>query len=111
MKRQQRHSRGYSGTHVTTRHLDELLHSALVQVNEVYQGRPDLVLASWPTTIGPELAKMTEAISFYDGVLVVKVRNSTLYSLLSQRDKPRVLAALRQQVPSIPIRNIVFRMG
>jgi hypothetical protein len=41
----------------------------------------------------------------------VKVKNSTLHSLLSQNDKPRILQLLRQQFPNAEIKNIYFRIG
>ena len=54
---------------------------------------------------------MTEAISFKDGVLTVKVKNSTLHSLLTQYDKPRILNSLKQKFPTAGIRNVHFRIG
>ena len=54
---------------------------------------------------------MTQAVAFADGVLVVKVKNSTLHSLLSQNDKLRILTMLRQKFPRVEIHNICFRIG
>lgn len=103
--------KGYDGTKLTTHRVSDLLQVVLGQIGEVYCERPDLVLAAWPEVIGAKLAPMTEALSFIDGVLVVKVRNSTLHSLLSQNDKPRIVQSLRLKFPNISIKNIVFRMG
>lgn len=89
----------------------ELLPRVLSKVNSNYQMRPDLVLAAWPEIIGDKLAMMTAAVTFMDGILTVKVKNSTLYSLLSQNDKPRVLNLLRKKFPGTEIKNIVFRIG
>lgn len=101
----------YDGTGVTTHKFSDLLPVVLSQISETYQDRPDLILSSWPEVIGPNLASMTQAVSFSDGVLSVKVKNSTLYSLLSRHDKPRILAALRQRFPKICINNIWFKIG
>lgn len=106
-----RKSKNYDGTQITTHKVTDLLPRVLTQIHNVYQDRPDLILACWPEVIGPKLASMTQAVSFQDGILTVKVKNSTLYSLLSQHDKPRILNALRQKFPSIGIKNIVFRIG
>lgn len=106
-----RKSKYYDGTEVTTYKVTDLLPKVLVEIQHVYQDRPDLILACWPEVIGPKLAAMTQALSFVDGILVVKVKNSTLYNLLNQYDKPRVLHSLRQKFPSITIKNIVFRIG
>ena len=110
-RRLQRTPRDYDGSGVTTHRMSELLSVVLTDIGEVYEERPDLVLASWPEVIGQKLAHMTQAVSFIDGVLLVKVRNSTLYSLLNQHDRPKILNSLRQKFPKIPIKNIVFRIG
>jgi len=91
--------------------MNELLPAVLSSVFEVHQDRPDLILASWPEIIGQKLATMTNAVSFINGVLTVKVKNSTLYSLLSQHDKPKILKELQQKFPKAKIQNIMFRIG
>lgn len=103
--------KNYDGTGVTTHKVSDLLPTVLSQINETYQDRPDLVLAAWPEVIGSKLAAMTQAISFHDGVLTVKVKNSTLHSLLSRHDKFRILAAIRRRFPKVYIQNIIFRIG
>jgi hypothetical protein len=101
----------YDGTQVTSHRMADLLPHVLAKIGEVYQKRPDLILAMWPEIIGPKLAVMTQAVSFAEGVLVVKVKNSTLHSLLSQNDKLRILTILRQKFPRVEITNISFRIG
>jgi Dna[CI] antecedent, DciA len=92
-------------------HLKELLPSVLGKIGSAYQERPDLVLAAWPEIIGPKLAPMTEALSFVEGVLTVKVRHSTLYSLLRQYERDKLLRQLREKFPGTAIKRIAFRMG
>jgi hypothetical protein len=106
-----RKSKNYDGPGVTNTLVSDLLTKALSRIGHSYQGRPDLILAAWPDLVGQKLAVMTEAVSFQDGILNVKVKNSTLYSLLNQNDKPRLLNLLRKQFPKVLIRTIVFRMG
>jgi hypothetical protein len=103
--------RNYSGTEVTSHLIGELLPSVLSGIGAVYEQRPDLILAVWPSIIGPQLAPMTQAVSFIEGVLVVKVKNSTLHSLLSQKERPRILQILRQRFPNVDIKSILFRMS
>lgn len=110
-RKRRRTPKDYDGTAVTTHHVSELLTSVLANIGETYQDRPDLLLAAWPEVIGTKLSPMTQAVSFSDGVLLVKVKNSTLHSLLSQHDKPRILSTLRQMFPKITIKNILFRIG
>ncbi len=106
-----RKPKNYDGPGVTSALVSDLLTKALSNIGHSYQARPDLVLAAWPDVIGHKLKAMTEAISFQDGILYVKVKNSTLYSLLNQNDKPRLLNILRKRFPKMPIKTIVFRMG
>lgn len=101
----------YDGPIPTTRHISQVLPRILHDIGKRYQDRPDLVLAAWPDVIGEKLAPMTQAISFSDGFLVVKVNNSTLYSLLTQNDKPRLLKNLRDKFPQTTIKSIVFQLG
>lgn len=103
--------KNYDGTRVTNHSFSTLLSSVLTQIGERHQARPDLVLAAWPEVIGAKLAGMTKALTFQDEVLVVAVRNSTLLSLLNQHEKQRLVIALREKFPSVPIKNIFFRIG
>ena len=103
--------RGYAGTETTGRHIRDVLPSVLKEIGANFQDRPDLILATWSQIIGQKLAPMTQAVSFEGGLLFVKVKNSSLYSLLSQHERPRLLRELRQKFPSVTIRNIIFRMG
>lgn len=111
VKNTRRTPRNYDGTQVTTHKFNELLPSVLEQIGESYKERPDLILAAWPGIIGTKLATMTQAVSLEEGVLIVKVKNSTLHSLLTQRDKPRILQLLRSKFPKVNIKNILFRIG
>jgi hypothetical protein len=101
----------FQGTQATNSLLSSLLVSALGRIGESYNDRPDLIMASWPEIIGAKLAPMTEATSFEEGVLTVKVKNSTLHSLLSVHEKPKLLKSLKEKFPSITIRNIIFKIG
>lgn len=103
--------RNYDGPEVTTHHLHDIMPSVLSHISTTFADRPDLILAEWPNIIGKTLAPMTEAVSFIDGVLTVKVKNSTLYSLLCHHDKPKLLEALQKKFPKIRIKTILFRIG
>lgn len=103
--------KNYDGNKLTAHRISDVLPQVLEQITENFSDRPDLILASWPEVIGPKLASMTKAISFQDGVLTVLVRNSTLYSLLNQNDKPKILAILRNKFPKIVIKTVLFRIG
>jgi hypothetical protein len=102
--------KNYDGSELTTHQMTDVLPHVLAKISEMRQDRSDLILASWPDVIGPQLAPLTQAVSFKEGVLVVKVKNSTLYSLLNQNDKPKILNRLRQKFPNVAITNIYFRI-
>jgi len=101
----------YSYDIMTSKQIKNLLPAILGEIGKGFQMRPDLVLAAWPEIIGEKLAPMTQAVSFSDGILTVKVKNSTLLSLLSQHERLKLLKSLQQKFPSITIKNIMFRIG
>lgn len=103
--------RYYDGPLTTTHHIRGLLPLFLEEIGRKIDDRPDLVMAAWPEVIGPHLAALTKALSFMNGVLTVKVSNSTLFSLLSQNDKPRLIQNLRDKFPGTLIKTIFFRLG
>ena len=111
IKKAKRTPRNYRGSALTTHHLSDLLDHALVFIDEKYQERPDLIVAAWPEVIGPKLAGMTRALSFVEGELTVAVKNSTLYSLLNQHERPRLLKELRQRFSKVEIKAITFRIA
>lgn len=103
--------RNYDGTQPTGKLLRQLLPELLGQIGASHQERPDLILAAWAQVIGERLSPMTQAVSFHEGILTVKVKNSTLHSLLSQHERPRLLRSLREKFPNAKIHNIIFRIG
>lgn len=102
----------YDSTAVSTKHLQDLLPAVVRRFSEKYQERPQSVLAAWPKIIGKELAPLTKASRFDNGVLYVTVKNSTLLSLLSNPvDKQKILQTAKQMLPASNISNIIFRIG
>ncbi len=110
-KKYQRTPYKYDGTYTTTHQIHHLLPFVLAKIGDVYQQRPDLILSSWPEIIGSMFSSMTQAVAFKEGVLHVKVKNSTLFSLLNQNEKPRLLSLLRKRFPQVEIKTILFRVG
>lgn len=100
-----------SSTASTTKNIRHILPGVLKKIGKRYEERPDLILAAWPLLVGERIASMTKASSFVDGILTIKVKNSSLLSLLTQHERPRLLRELRAQFSSAKIRNIRFRIG
>lgn len=72
---------------LTNKLLVNLLPKMLERIVAIQKDRPDLIVSAWREIIGKDLAVMAKAIGFEKGVLMVKVSNSTLYSLLAQHEK------------------------
>jgi hypothetical protein len=103
--------RNFDGTFPTGKAIDGLLREALVSISKQAGCQGHEVLAAWGEVLGPKFANLTKAVALQDGVLTVKVKSSTLYSLLHQHEKPRLLEKLQMLFPHAEIRDIVFRIG
>jgi hypothetical protein len=103
--------RYYDGPQLTSHHLRDLLPAVLRGIANRVEQQPTAVVEAWPHVIGPELAPLTRAVRFEDGLLTVKVSDSTLYALLSRHERPELLRNLRARFPKTSIKNIVFRIG
>lgn len=102
---------GSQETRSPLRHIRSVLPKLLSQIAGSVEQGGEAVLAIWPELVGPKIAPMTQAVSFVDGILTVKVRNSSLYSLLEVHEKKKLIQALRKRLPTLKIYNIVFRVG
>ncbi|MGL4540208.1 MAG: DUF721 domain-containing protein [Candidatus Rhabdochlamydia sp.] len=96
---------------LTNKLLVNLLPKMLERIAAMQKDRPDLIVSAWQEIIGEKFSAMAKAIGFENGILMVKVSNSTLYSLLAQHEKKRLLQMLRKKFPSIEIKTIHFRIG
>ena len=99
----------YKRTACTSKHIRDVLPGVMSGIGKVFKDRPDLIVNAWPEVVGSRLAPQTRAVSFVDGFLNVKVKNSTLLSLLTQ-DKRRVVQSLRAKFPKTKIKSVVFRL-
>ena len=111
MKDNARIPKNYKGIQPTGRSLSSLLPKVLEGINQTHALRPDLVLAAWPELVGEKIAKLSKAVKFEGGCLLVKVKSSTLLNILQQYEKKRLIGALKKQFPDAGIKNIIFRIG
>lgn len=110
-KSYKRTPRNYNGISSPHKEIKEILPSLLFQIEKSSFSSDHTILSAWPEIIGEKLSSFTEAVSFKEGVLFVKVKTQTLYSLLCQHEKERLLHVLQKKFPDAQIRKIVFRMG
>lgn len=101
----------YEGSQPTGRTIKDLLEPILDQVEKVTHDKPMKLIEAWPEIVGEKVAPMTRAVSVENGVFLVKVHNSTLYSLLELHEKSRLLNMIQNAFPHLKIRKILFRMG
>lgn len=104
--------RGFSSdSRLTTKQIRDILPQILSRISTNFDQQPYLIINSWPEIVGERVAKMTQAVSFSDGVLLVRVNNSSLYTLLHQYDKPKIVKKLRERFPQTLIKTVLFRLG
>jgi hypothetical protein len=100
------------GSATTSQQLKDLARRYLAHLEQRIQSKPRAILELWPTVIGPAFAGMTRAEKFEQGVLYIRVSNSSLLSLLhSPAERGRLVQALGRQAPDVEIKDISFRIG
>ena len=100
--------KNYVGTGNPVKRMADLLPEVLVDLGRNVGDSKEQIFKFWHDLVGEKIAPLTEPVSFIDGVLTVKVKSSTLYSLLVTHEKPRLLGRLQEK---FSIRNLVFRAG
>jgi len=100
--------KNYDGTQVPGKKLEDLLPQFMAAFSQKRGDSRREIAEQWSEMLGEKMGPMTEVVSFFDGILTVKVKSSTLYSLLCQHEKPRLLRLLQQR---FSIREIVLRIG
>jgi hypothetical protein len=100
--------RNYFGTQNPAKQVSDLLPEIVAELSRKIKDPREEIYQFWRDLMGEKMAPLTQPISFVDGVLTVKVKSSTLYSLLVTHERPRLLARLQEK---FSIRNLVFRVG
>ena len=100
--------KNYDGTGTTGKELKDLLPDTLKAIRERAGQQSGEIYLYWPQLLSPETAPLTEPVSFEEGILTVKVKSATLYSLLVQHERPLLLKRLQEK---FSIRGLTFRRG
>lgn len=100
--------RFYNGTAKTGKNLSDLLPLALNKIQSKRGETDEAIFSFWFVLIGDKMGPFTKPDSFVDGVLTVKVKSATLYSLLCQHERPRLLKQLQEK---FPVRGLFFKIG
>jgi hypothetical protein len=100
--------RNYNGTRSPGKQVADLLPGMLAEIGKRAADPREEIFQAWFSLLGEKMAPLTEPISFFDGVLTVKVKSATLYSLLCQHERPRLLKQLQAK---FPVRHLQFKVG
>lgn len=103
--------KNYRGTKPTGRKISDLLPEVLTKLSKKCNDNPYQILSAWQSIVGDRIATMTKAVDYDSGILKVSVKNSTLYSLLVEHEKPRLLAEFKKRFPKVRFWDIHFRIG
>jgi hypothetical protein len=110
-KRFLRTPKNYDGIASPTKNLSALLGDFLTDLRVEDNAQKEEVFKAWSAIIGENLAPLAIPVSWEQGTLIVKVKSSTLYSLLCTKEKPKLLQKLREHFPNANVKNISFRVG
>lgn len=109
MKRYRKKYRKPTETSFTT--ISAIIPDFMAQMKNSATQQSPQILQYWPKIVGDKLASLTQAVSINDGVMIVIVKSTTLYSLLCQYEKSRLLGLMQKQFSKKAIRDIRFRIG
>ncbi len=104
----ERIKRYFNGTSPTGKKISDLLPDVLSEIEKKTDVTQKKIFQFWYSIIGEKIAPLAQPISFKNGILTIKVKSATLYSLLCQHEKPRLLKELRAK---FEINDLVFRIG
>lgn len=100
--------RNYSGVENPAKKVADLLPEMLHDLGKKRGDPKEEIFRFWRELMGENRAALTEPVSYFDGVLTVKVKSSTLYSLLVSHERSSLLGRLQEK---FSIRNLIFRVG
>ncbi len=97
-------------TKSSARKLSDLLPEIMQVIEKNKRQNPTAVLAYWKEVIGKELFPMTKAVKLEKGILFVKVKSSTLFSLLKQYEKHKLLKKIQKKFTAKVVRDLSFKL-
>ncbi|NGX55780.1 MAG: hypothetical protein K1060chlam5_00007 [Candidatus Anoxychlamydiales bacterium] len=94
----------------TNKQINDVLPSILSNIEKNYLNQPKKILNSWSEIVGEKISKLTKAYKFENNTLYIKVKSSTLYSILYRYEKNKLLKLLQEKFSKKTISNIVFKI-
>lgn len=100
--------RNFDGTEPPGRKISDLLPSLLGAIEKNAKDEKEAIAKVWSALLGEKMAPLTRVVSWKNGVLTIKVKSATLYALLSQHEKARLLGKIREK---FRVEELLFRVG
>jgi hypothetical protein len=104
----ERTKRHFNGTAPTGKKISEILPLVLNEIEKKTGGDREKIFQFWRSLLGEKMALLTQPISLKNGILTIKIKSATLYSLLCQHEKARLLKEMQAKFEII---DLVFRVG
>lgn len=104
----ERTKRHFNGTAPTGKKISEILPLVLNEIKNKAGDDREKIFQFWRSLLGEKMALLTQPISLKNGILTIKVKSATLYSLLCQHEKPRLLKEMQAKFEIV---ELVFRVG
>ncbi len=104
-------SKKKSKTATTIKHMSQVLSQYLEELERLRKVNPQKLIKAWHSVMDPKYEGMTAAVGYQDEELLVKVSNSSLFSLLKQTNQKSMLEQLREIAPKTPVKKIHFLFG
>ena len=104
----ERTRRNFDGTLPTGKKISDLLPGILSALERQTVDEKQAVSQLWFTLMGEKMAPFTQVVSLKNGVLTIKVKSATLYALLCQHEKVRLLKSIQAK---FQVRELIFRIG
>jgi hypothetical protein len=103
----ERTKRNFNGIEPTGKKISDLLPGILNDIGRHVRDDREAIFERWFSLVGEKMGPLTAPVSWKNGVLTIKVKSATLYALLCQHEKARLLKSLQED---FQIRDLVFRV-
>jgi hypothetical protein len=103
--------RNYKGIDLPHKTIHNMIPFVLKKIEKKAFAQDSIIISSWKKIIGEKLSFMTQAVKFEEGILYVKVKSHTLYSLLVQHERVKLVQIYQKKFPHASVKNIHFSLG
>jgi len=106
-----RTARNHIGKNRPHKDMSQVLPFVLTKIEKKVFSSDKMVESLWKQVIGEKIFPMTKVLFFEDGVLHVSVKTHTLYSLLVQHERVRLIKLYQKKFPHANLKDIRFKIG